>query len=69
MKIWDKVRLSETGSSNPADQGFYVRSERVLLLALITDAIVSTNGLERTGIVSKPSNLGIIIQKTNKRKC
>ena len=54
MKIWDKVSLSETGSSNPADQAFYVRSERVLVVALISDAIVSTNGLERTGLVSKP---------------
>ena len=57
MKIWDRVRLSETGSSNPADQGFYVWSERVLLLALISDAIVSANGLE---FVSKPSNLQMI---------
>ena len=44
MKISDRVRLSETGSSNPADQGFYVLSGRVLV-ALISDAIVWTNGL------------------------
>lgn len=44
MKISDRVRLSETRSSNPGDQGFYTLSGRVLL-ALISDAIVWANGL------------------------